>query len=171
MPSSQEKPFYLFMGQLQTAYCSVVTSNGGIGQFALLNFFFSQLCSNCPLGNKLLLNISKLKGLILEFMGWLKRSFRLHGQTKMKTFFYCRGSTQSSPSVVSPSLYPASLKFWFKATGFYYTMNAGPSLGLILVMLLLPCVMEILQLWDYRTGPFMCFSRSQMGLDVTLFWT
>lgn len=41
VPSSQEKPFYLSTGQLQTAYCSGMSSDGGIiGQFALLNFFF-----------------------------------------------------------------------------------------------------------------------------------
>ena len=34
---------------------------------------------------------------------------------------------------------------WFQASGFYYTIDARPSLGLFLRILLLPCVVEILQ--------------------------
>ena len=52
---------------------------------------------------------------------------------------------------------------WFKASGFYYTVDAGPSLGLFLDSLLLPCVMEILQLWVCRTDPFMYSSILLMG--------
>jgi hypothetical protein len=43
----------------------------------------------------------------------------------------------------------------FKASGFCYTISTGPSLGLLLDMLLFPCVMEILKLWICRTGSFM----------------
>lgn len=43
---------------------------------------------------------------------------------------------------------------WFKASGFYYTINTGSSLGLLQALLLLPCVMWILQLSICRTGPF-----------------
>jgi hypothetical protein len=37
--SSQEKPFYLPMGQLKAAWGSVMSSDGGTSQFALLDFF------------------------------------------------------------------------------------------------------------------------------------
>ena len=40
---------------------------------------------------------------------------------------------------------------WFQ--GFCYTINTGSSLGFLSDALLLPCVMEILQLWICRTGP------------------
>lgn len=49
---------------------------------------------------------------------------------------------------------------WFGASGFYYTIEAGPSLGLCLDILLLPCGVEMLQLWVCESGPFMCRSRS-----------
>ena len=52
---------------------------------------------------------------------------------------------------------------WIKASDFCYTINTGSLPGLLLDILLLPCVMEILKLWIYRTGPFMCSSHSQMG--------
>ncbi|KAL6040579.1 hypothetical protein STEG23_015980, partial [Scotinomys teguina] len=39
---------------------------------------------------------------------------------------------------------------WFETSGFYYTINAGPSLRLCSDILLLPCVVEILQLWVCR---------------------
>jgi hypothetical protein len=35
---------------------------------------------------------------------------------------------------------------WFKASGFCYAINPGSSLGLLLDILLLPCIIEILQL-------------------------
>jgi len=43
---------------------------------------------------------------------------------------------------------------WFEISGFCDTINIGPSSGL-LVILFLPCVMEIPWLWNRRTGPFM----------------
>jgi hypothetical protein len=36
---------------------------------------------------------------------------------------------------------------WLEASGFYHTLNVRSSPGLLPVILLLPCVMEILQLW------------------------
>ncbi|KAL6089636.1 hypothetical protein STEG23_027374 [Scotinomys teguina] len=48
---------------------------------------------------------------------------------------------------------------WFKASGFYYTIDAGSSLELLLDILLLPCVVKILQLLGCRMDPFMSFSR------------
>jgi hypothetical protein len=42
---------------------------------------------------------------------------------------------------------------WFEASGFCSTVNTGSSLGLLLDILLFPCVMEILQLWIYRSWP------------------
>lgn len=49
-----------------------------------------------------------------------------------------------------------------EASGFCYTADAGgPSLGLFLDILLLPCVMEILTLWVCESGPFTCPSKSQ----------
>ena len=41
----------------------------------------------------------------------------------------------------------------FEASGFCYTINTGPSQRLLSDILLLPYVMEILQLWICRTGP------------------
>jgi hypothetical protein len=43
---------------------------------------------------------------------------------------------------------------WFEAWGFCYTINTGSSLGLLLDILLLLCIMEILQLWICRAYPF-----------------
>ena len=54
---------------------------------------------------------------------------------------------------------------WSKASGFYYTIDAGPSLGLLLVILQLPCVMEILQLWVCRAG-LPVLQQSTDGVDV-----
>ena len=45
----------------------------------------------------------------------------------------------------------------FKVFGFWYTINTGPSLRLFSDTLLLPRVMEILQLWFYRISSFMQF--------------
>jgi hypothetical protein len=42
--------------------------------------------------------------------------------------------------------------------GFCYTIDAGSSQELLSDTLLMPCVMEILQLWICRTCPFMCSS-------------
>ena len=36
---------------------------------------------------------------------------------------------------------------WFKASGFCYTIDTGPSLGLLLDILLLSCIVENLQDW------------------------
>lgn len=55
------------------------------------------------------------------------------------------------------------LLVWFKVSGFCCTLNAGPSLELLLVISMFPCVVEILLLWVYRTGTISCSSRSQMG--------
>ena len=52
---------------------------------------------------------------------------------------------------------------WFEASGFYYTINAGPSLGQPMVILLLPCVVEILQFWVWRASRFIT-----NGVDVWL---
>ena len=50
-----------------------------------------------------------------------------------------------------------------EASGFCYTIENRPSLGLLLDILLLPCVMRILKLWIYRTSTFICSNRSWMG--------
>lgn len=39
---------------------------------------------------------------------------------------------------------------------FCYTLDAEPPLERLLDSLLLPCVMQILQLWAFRSGPFTC---------------
>jgi hypothetical protein len=49
---------------------------------------------------------------------------------------------------------------WFKASGFCYTINIGSSLGLLLDILLLPCIMEILQLWIFSPSSLTCYSSS-----------
>lgn len=51
----------------------------------------------------------------------------------------------------------------FEASGFCYTIDTGPSLGLLLDFLLLLCVVEILLVWVCRTCFFPCVSRSMMG--------
>lgn len=43
---------------------------------------------------------------------------------------------------------------WFQASGFCYTMNTGSSPGFLSDILLLPWVMEILQLWFQRSRLF-----------------
>lgn len=51
--------------------------------------------------------------------------------------------------------FPANLHC--KESGLCHTIDTGPSLGISLLdNLLLFCVMEILQLWIWRTSPFMC---------------
>jgi hypothetical protein len=50
---------------------------------------------------------------------------------------------------------------WLEASGFGYSISTGPSPGLFSVILSLPCVMEILQLWIIRTGSFTHLSHSQ----------
>ena len=50
-----------------------------------------------------------------------------------------------------------------EASGFCYTINTGSSPGHLSNIPLLPCVMEILQLWICRAGHFTCSSSSQMG--------
>lgn len=55
------------------------------------------------------------------------------------------------------------LLVWFEASVFYYTIDAGLSLELLLIILLLPFVVEILQpwvFWIFRTNLSMCSSRS-----------
>lgn len=42
---------------------------------------------------------------------------------------------------------------WFQAPGFGYTLNIGSSLELLLYVLLLPCALEILQLWITGQAP------------------
>ena len=65
------------------------------------------------------------------------------------------------PSVYTSLLANESL-VWFKFSGFRDTINTGCSPGLLLDILLLPCVMEILQLWVSRAGPFTHPNHSQM---------
>jgi hypothetical protein len=52
---------------------------------------------------------------------------------------------------------------WFKASGSCYTISTGSSLGFLSDILSLPYVMEILQLWICRTGPFMHSRSSRLG--------
>ena len=47
-------------------------------------------------------------------------------------------------------------------SGFCDIINIESSSGLFLVILLLPCVPEILQLWVIRARPFTLSDRSQM---------
>jgi hypothetical protein len=44
---------------------------------------------------------------------------------------------------------------WSETSGFCHTISTGSSLRLLTAILLLPCVMEILQLRISKTGPFM----------------
>ena len=57
---------------------------------------------------------------------------------------------------------------WFEAPGLCYTINAGPSLGLSLDILLLPCVVKILQSWVHRTDTLLLPQLQQIihGVDV-----
>jgi hypothetical protein len=66
---------------------------------------------------------------------------------------------------------------WFKASGFCYTINTGSSLGLLCDILLLPCVMEILQLGSVGQAPLCaptvywwgrCWSGQAQTLDLGL---
>lgn len=58
---------------------------------------------------------------------------------------------------------------WFEAYAFCHTISTGPSLRLLLVILLLSKVMEIPWLWFCRTSFIMCSSSSQM--EQMLGWT
>lgn len=51
-----------------------------------------------------------------------------------------------------------------EASSFCYTINTGPSLGLLLDTLLLPGVMEMLKLLLSRISPSRCSSSSEVGL-------
>lgn len=67
------------------------------------------------------------------------------------------------------------LLIWFQASGFCYTINTRSLLELLLAILL-PCVMELLQLWICRINHFSCSSSSQMGwilgqVNSVLDWT
>ena len=50
----------------------------------------------------------------------------------------------------------------FEISGVCHAIHTGSSSGLLPVILLLPCVMEILQLWNSRTGPVTHLNRSWM---------
>lgn len=52
---------------------------------------------------------------------------------------------------------------WFEVSSFCDTINTKSSLGLLLAVLLLPCVMETLQLWIIRTSPIMHPNSPQMA--------
>lgn len=60
-------------------------------------------------------------------------------------------------------------RVWFEASGFHHTISTGPSLSLLLDILLLSKVTEILWLWFCRTSSFMSSNRSQM--EQKLGWT
>lgn len=73
--------------------------------------------------------------------------------------------SQCAPAY-SPSVHPFTVHcneslVWFKASA----ALSGSSRGLLSVTLLLCCVMEVLQLWTCRTGPFPCSRRSEVGMD------
>ena len=75
---------------------------------------------------------------------------------------------------VCPTVYPSvhtsspanvhcdELLVWLEVSGFCDTINIASSLGILPVILLLLCVMEILQLWNSRTDPFTCFNHSRL---------
>ena len=75
---------------------------------------------------------------------------------------------------VYPSVHFSESLVWLEISGFCDTINIGSSLGLLPVILLLPCVMEVLQLWNSRTGPFMHPNHLQMiyvlGLAISEHW-
>lgn len=56
---------------------------------------------------------------------------------------------------------------WFEASGFYHTISTGSSLRLLSdIILMLPCVMEILQLQFCRTRPLYSLQKFTDRLDV-----
>ena len=59
-----------------------------------------------------------------------------------------------------------ALSHWSGSSGFCYTINTGSSLGLLSDILLLPCVMEILQLWICRAVPLHTLQQLTNGVDV-----
>lgn len=65
----------------------------------------------------------------------------------------CHSVSHSIPFVHTSLL--VKFMVWFEAFGFCYTVNIGSSPGLFLDILLLPCVMETLQLWGSRTWAFL----------------
>lgn len=75
-------------------------------------------------------------------------------------------------STVDPSAHTHSLAHvycneslvWFKASGFYYTIDTGSSLGFFSGILMLSCVMVILQFWICKSGYFRHSSSSSTVL-------
>jgi hypothetical protein len=69
---------------------------------------------------------------------------------------------------VYPSVHTCTLAnfneslYWFNICSFCDTINIGSSWGLFPVILLLPCVREILQPWVRKTGPFTHHNHKQM---------
>ena len=49
---------------------------------------------------------------------------------------------------------------WFEVSSVYYTINIGLLPGLLWDVLVLPCVLEILQLWIWNITHFMDSSSS-----------
>jgi hypothetical protein len=86
-----------------------------------------------------------------------QRKRNIKREISLKEAAVCRGVTQYT--LLSKHLYlqrviaMSQALVWFKASGFCYTINTGSSQGLLSDFLLLPCVMETLQLWFCRLVP------------------
>lgn len=74
----------------------------------------------------------------------------------------CVPQSTPLPTHLLSNVHCNELLLWFEVSGFCDSINIGSSLGLLPVILLLPCVMEILPLWISRAGHFMHPSPLQM---------
>lgn len=136
-------------------------------QFLFLTFFFSYALS---FTSHISIPFLSLSLSIFPLPLQLPPSNKIKFKRKKNQFWQGSCSCDIASHTVNPSVhillvrvhYKESL-VWFEVSGFCYTINAGSSPELLLVILLLPCAVEILKLWVCRTGPIMYSSRSQMG--------
>ena len=89
-----------------------------------------------------------------------KTQNKKHRQHIMVDAVVCQCIPQYIP--LSTDLHCTETLVWIKISGFCDIVNIGSSLGLLPVILLSPCVVEILQLWISRTGPCMHPNSLQM---------
>lgn len=101
----------------------------------------------------------QLLALLINF--WVGSRFLQHAQNF---------SEYSFPSFVHISLLARvnckELLACFEASGFCYIIDNGPSLGLVLVITLLPCIVGILRPWILQHWPLHMLQQILDGLDV-----
>lgn len=59
---------------------------------------------------------------------------------------------------------------WLEASGFRCPTDAGPSLGLPLLIPLFPCDVEILQFWVYSVPDSRCYRSDGTEWHMVIVW-